>query len=72
METIKQPPFDVNDPQIQRVCRVVARLLLGNGGKEESRCTLLAVMLAATGEQQENADEEGKRVEQGASVPAKR
>jgi hypothetical protein len=43
-------PFDVNDPEVQRTCRAVAQLLCGRAGDEEARCTVLAVMVAVTGD----------------------
>ena len=48
MNTNRQLPFDVDDPEVQRACRAVARLLLGDAGEEEARRTMLAVMIAAT------------------------
>jgi hypothetical protein len=50
MTTNRQLPFNVNGPEVQRVCPAVARLLMNDGVDEEARRTLLAMMIAATGE----------------------
>ena len=42
----RQPPFDVDDPEVQRACRAVARLLLGDAGEEEARRTIVLEMIA--------------------------
>lgn len=45
----KRLPFDVNDPEVQRACRAVARLLMDDAGEKEAHRTVLAMMVAATG-----------------------
>ena len=50
MDTKRQLPFDVEDPEVQRVCRAVARLLMDDAGELEAHRTILAVMIAAIGE----------------------
>ena len=50
MNASKQLPFDVDDPEVQRACRAVLRLLMDDAGDTEAHRTILAVMIAATGE----------------------
>ena len=50
MNANRQLPFDVHDPEVQRACRAVARLLMDDAGDEEARRTVLAVMIAAMGD----------------------
>ena len=49
MHASRQLPFDVDDPKVQRACRAVAWLLMGDAGEQEARRTVLAVLIAATG-----------------------
>jgi hypothetical protein len=50
MNANKTLPFDLDDPEVYRVCRAVSRLLMNATGEEEARRTILAVMVFATGE----------------------
>jgi hypothetical protein len=43
-------PFDVDNPEVQRACPDVARLLMGDAGELEARRTILAIMIAAMGD----------------------
>ena len=52
MNANRQLPFDVDDPEVQRACRAVARLLMDDAGDEEARRTVLAVMIAAMGDEE--------------------
>ena len=47
MDSKRQLPFDVDDPEVQRVCRAVLRLLMDDAGDEEARRTILAIMIGA-------------------------
>ena len=47
MNANKELPFDVDDPEVQRARRAVARLLMDAAGEVEARRTILAVMIAA-------------------------
>jgi len=46
MDTNKQPPFDVDSPEIQQACHVIARTLLGLADRREVKETVKAVMVA--------------------------
>jgi len=46
MSTTKQPPFDVDSPEVQQACHVIARTLLGLADRREVRETVKAVMVA--------------------------
>jgi hypothetical protein len=49
MNTNKELPFDVDDPEVRCVCQAVARLLMAAAGEVEAHRTILAVMIAAIG-----------------------